>query len=109
MRRSRRALALLGALCLGGCAHGELRVARLRGAASRPPSASVRVVRRPQDLHGGQEIAWIEITGDDDLELANLVGSLRETARELGADVLAMVRVDRVLGAVRIVAVALRR
>jgi hypothetical protein len=102
--------ALLAALLLVGCAHGELRVARLSGVAPAPPPARVRVIRRAQDLPPGQEIAFIEITGDDgDLELTDMVATLRETGRALGASVVAMVRVDRVAGAVRVIAVAIRR
>lgn len=101
---------LLLLLALAGCAHGELRVARLAGVAALPPPARVRVVRRQQDVPRAREIAWIELTGDDDdLELTEMVTTLRETARALGADLVAMVRVDRVAGAVRVVAVAMRR
>ena len=84
-------------------------MARLAGVASAPPPARVRVIRREQDLPPGQEIAFIEITGDDDLELTDMVATLRETGRALGASVVAMVRVDRVAGAVRVIAVAIRR
>jgi len=105
-----RRLALLLALSLVGCAHGELRVARLSGVAPSAPSERVRVIRREQDRPRGQEIAFIELTGDDDdLELTEMVATLRETGRELGASVVAMVRVDRVAGAVRVIAVAIRR
>ncbi len=101
---------LLLALSLVGCAHGELRGARLSGVAPSAPIARVRVIRREQDLPRGQEIAFIELTGDDgDLELTEMVATLRETGRELGASVVAMVRVDRVAGAVRVIAVAIRR
>ena len=63
-----------------------------------------------RDLPPGREIAWIELTGDDgDLELTEMVATLRETARALGADLVAMVRIDRVAGAVRVIAVAMRR
>ena len=102
--------ALLAALLLVGCAHGELRVARLAGVAPSPPPSRVRVVRSERDLPPGQEIAFIELTGDDgDLELSEMVATLREAGRALGASVVAMVRVDRVAGAVRVIAVAMRR
>ena len=105
----RPAAALLG-LALAGCAHGELRVARLAGVAAMPAPARVRVVRRAEDVPPGQEVAFLELTGDDgDLELTEMVETLRAAARALGADVVAMVRVDRVAGAVRVVAVAMRR
>lgn len=38
-----------------------------------------------------------------------MVATLRETGRALGASAVAMVRVDRVAGAVRVIAVAIRR
>ena len=108
--RSSWATVLGAALCLGGCAHGDLRVVRLRGVAAAPLPARVRVIRSERDLPAGQEIAWIEWTGDDgDFELSEMVTTLRETARALGANVVAMVRIDRVAGAVRVVAAALRR
>ena len=101
---------ILAALFLVGCAHGELRVVRLAGVAAAPPPARVRVIRSERDLPPGREIAWIELTGDDgDLELTEMVATLRDTARALGADVVAMVRIDRVAGAVRVIAVAMRR
>src|SRR4051812_6341348 len=110
MGDSRWRQGFLALLFLVGCAHGELRVARVAGLAAVPLPARVRVIRRQQDLPPGREVAWFELTGDEgDLELTEMVTTLREAARAVGADVVAMVRVDRVVGAVRVVAVAIRR
>lgn len=111
LRRRCRELCLAAALgALGGCAHVETRVVQLGPAApQRPASADVRVERAPARYAQAREVALLEVTSfRNDETVEGLHPTLRELAREVGADTVVLLRSDRATGFLRVIASALR-